>query len=608
MVKHQYLKSTRRMFGKHFVRLLSIAAIFLVTVSLVSGLGDVVNNIYHSINTSYHEDNIHDFLIRSTANNADDIKNIEDKLNELKDDLGINRIEEYYSYDIPHPTNPKYSTRYIYFDKEKNDIDRLEIIEGRLPTGLNEVAVERVTKDFNNRHVGDVIDLPYGGLTVVGVVKNPTMIALSKEPSDYFTEEEPNYLNDVFYLDSSVYPYSFIAPTLEITLKNRDNLYAFDDNYKSVIDIAKSRIELVAKGFASEDVAILSLYECYSLYSLHEVSDKVGVLAVSFIAFFLLIAALVVYSSMSRLLDEDRPSIATLKTLGYSNFAITSRYTLYVLLAGLTGAAISIAPSAFVNRIILNAFSIQYAMKEVALPFVGNFYFILASVLIAITLILTFVKASKVAKQKPVELLTHKAPKVGKKVFLEYIKPIWSRLSFKYKSTVRNIFLFKSRLIMTLLSIIGSTMLVFASLSLFDKSFVLEGFDSVRIISIVLIIFSGALAALVIYNLTNINVSERTREIATLMVLGYRNNETTGYIYREIYILAIIGAIIGLPLGVVFVQAVFNYVYIGGVEDTNWWSYIITPIITLIFAFIATLLLRRKIVKTDMNDSLKVLE
>lgn len=607
-MKHQYLKSTRRMFGKHFVRLLSIAAIFLVTVSLVSGLGDVVNNIYHSINTSYHEDNIHDFLIRSTTNNIADIKKVEDKLSELKDDLGIDRIEEYYSYDIPHPTNPKYSTRYIYFDKEKNDIDRLEIIEGRLPVGPDEVAVERVTKDFNNRHIGDVIDLPYGGLTVVGVVKNPTMIALSKEPSDYFTEEEPNYLNDVFYLDSSVYSYSIIAPTLEITLKNRDNLYAFDDNYKNVIDIAKSRIELVAKGFASEDVAILTLYECYSLYSLHEVSDKVGVLAISFIAFFLLIAALVVYSSMSRLLDEDRPSIATLKTLGYSNFAITSRYTLYVLLAGLTGATISIAPSAFVNRIILNAFSIQYAMKEVALPLVGGFYFILASVLIAITLILTFVKASKIAKQKPVELLTHKAPKIGKKVFLEYVKPIWSRLSFKYKSTVRNIFLFKSRLIMTLLSIIGSTMLVFASLSLLDKSFVLEGFSSVRIISIVLIIFSGALAALVIYNLTNINVSERTREIATLMVLGYRNNETTGYIYREIYILAVIGAIIGLPLGVVFVQAVFNYVYIGGVEDTNWWSFIITPIVTLIFAFIATLLLRRKIVKTDMNESLKVLE
>ena len=270
MVKKQYAKSTGRMFLKHFVRLLSIAAIFLVTVSLVSGLGDVETNIYRSIDASYQEDNIHDFVIRSTEKgDNEEMFAIKDRLTEFKDKLNIKDVEEYYTLDIPHQGKKNRSRRHIFFDEGKNTVDRLEVLEGRLPKGLGEVAVERATKDFNNRHIGDVIDFPdYGSLTVVGVVKDPTMVALSKEPSDYFTEESPNYLNDVFYFDGSVYEYALVPMSLRITLKNHNQLSAFNGDYEDVINIAKGQIDFAIKDIVSDDhFVLLTLYLFFLIYN-----------------------------------------------------------------------------------------------------------------------------------------------------------------------------------------------------------------------------------------------------------------------------------------------------------------------------------------------------
>ena len=198
--------------------------------------------------------------------------------------------------------------------------------------------------------------------------------------------------------------------------------------------------------------------------------------------------------------------------------------------------------------------------------------------------------------------------KKGKKVLLERVKFLWNRLSFKYKSTLRNIFLFKSRFFMTVLSVIGATVLVFAGFGLLDCTQNIENGISLVTVSIALIAFSALLCALVIYNITNINVSERNREIATLMVLGYKNNEVTGYIFREIYIMSAIGAILGLPLGILFLQFVFYLIDFGSLSEIHWWTYLIAPIVTMLFSFLSTFFLYRKIVKTDMNASLKILE
>ena len=161
---------------------------------------------------------------------------------------------------------------------------------------------------------------------------------------------------------------------------------------------------------------------------------------------------------------------------------------------------------------------------------------------------------------------------------------------------------------MTVISVVGATVLVFAGLGLFNCAVNYGEAGSLIGISAVLILFSGVLCALVVYNLTNINVSERTREIATLMVLGYHEREVTGYIYREVYIMCAIGAVLGVPLGMLFVNFVFDFISFGSLAEVEWWSYVLTPVLTMVFGFISTLLLRKKIVKTDMNASLKTVE
>ena len=92
------------------------------------------------------------------------------------------------------------------------------------------------------------------------------------------------------------------------------------------------------------------------------------------------------------------------------------------------------------------------------------------------------------------------------------------------------------------------------------------------------------------------------------MVLGYDEKEVQGYIFREVYIMSFIGAILGIPLGMLFVHFVFAQISFGSLGEIGWWDYVLTPLVTMLFSFLSTKLLKSKITKTDMNASLKTLE
>ncbi|MCQ2752949.1 MAG: ABC transporter permease [Bacilli bacterium] len=619
VIKKAYLKSTARLFKKHIVRLLSIAAIFVVTVALDSGLGDVETDIKKSINASYHEDEIHDFVIRGS-----DVEAIKGEIENKKDELDVEKTEIFYTVDFPdeRENGDMFAKRVIYRDfSNENSLDRLTLLQGRMPEKAGEILVERETVDIIKHDLNESVEFEVSGqtfsATIVGIAKNPTMVAMQKEPSDYTGTGKNERIDDVFYYDTQFdqpsYILKAIGGALNIKLNDpiRKTFEGYSNKYESQIKTARNKINNL-QTVKDNQATVLSLYENFSLYSLNSYAAKVGNIALIFIIFFILIAILVIYSTMSRLLDEQRSSTATLKTLGYSNLAIGMRFVIFGLVAGLIGIAISVAPARLVTSVILNAFTIQYAMKAITFPIVGRFFFIMAAIVLVSSLTLILIKSIKMADAKPVELLTHKAPKVGKMILLERCKKLWNKMSFKFKSTWRNVFLFKARLLMTVLSIVASTILVYASFSLLDCTIANrdKGLDALFFISLILIVFSGALCALVVYNITNINISERTREIATLMVSGYTDQEVTGYIFREIYILTIMGAVLGLPAGVGFMAFVYHYIDVPilGFEFVNWWTYLLAPIVTCLFAVLATLLLRRKIIKTDMNESLKVLE
>ncbi len=135
--------------------------------------------------------------------------------------------------------------------------------------------------------------------------------------------------------------------------------------------------------------------------------------------------------------------------------------------------------------------------------------------------------------------------------------------------------------------------------------------SSVNMIVVVLVVAAAALAFIVLYNLTNINITERQREIATLKVLGFTPREVDLYIYRETILLTILGALIGLGFGVVLesfviVTAEVDYVMFG--REIHGMSFVIAFLVTLSFAVVVMLFMKRKLARVDMIESLKSLE
>lgn len=178
-----------------------------------------------------------------------------------------------------------------------------------------------------------------------------------------------------------------------------------------------------------------------------------------------------------------------------------------------------------------------------------------------------------------------------------------------YKSTLRNVFRYVSRFLMSVISLAFLTGLVLTGLALLDLCiFHLTNTAAIVGISIVIIVFAGLLTAVVIYTLTNISIGERNREIATLMVLGYSDKEVTGYIYREIYINSLIGALFGYPVGALLSWLLYSLIGSGVVGGISWFMWLAAPVVILLFTFLVTLLLKRKILSVDMNDSLKAVE
>ena len=584
-------KNTVRLFKRHIARLITIIAIVIVSVGFMSGIGEVEGKVGIAIDNQYKSQNVADLYLKS----QNEYGFLPSQLEKINDRFKNDQIEVFFSYETKID---EVVTRIYNLNLDKNQISKLKLLEGSLPENQSQILAERGTDGYTYHQIGEKINLNGKEYEVCGIVYNPMLSIKVNEVS--FAYENEN-LGQAFYLNSENPP---MINDVYVSFNDRELFNSFCDDYKKTIDNLKIEIsELLGK-----DVNVLSLYENMGLYSLNEYSNKVGMIGIIFVVFFLLVTLLIVYSAMNRLYDEERGKIACQKTLGYSNFAIIKGYLLFVLTGTVIGGILAYFVGLGLTNIIYIAFGIQYEMPP--FPAETTLYYYLTTFLIVVvaTVTLTLLTGLSVAKKPPVDLLTKKSAKVGGKVIVERVPLIWNRLSFKHKSTLRNVFLFKSRFLMTVTSVIGGAVLVFAGIGILNCAQGMENSTSLIFVATALIIFSLALCALTIYNLTNINVSERNREIATLMVLGYDEKEVQGYIFREVYIMSFIGAILGIPLGMLFVHFVFAQINIGNLSQIGWWDYVLTPLVTMLFSFISTKLLKGKIKRTDMNASLKTLE
>lgn len=538
-------------------------------------------------------------------------------------------------------------------------------------------------------------------------------------------------------------------------------------------------------------------------------ADRVDAIAQVFPVFFFLVAALVCLTTMTRMVDEQRTYIGTLKALGYSKISIASKYLLYAAAASLSGSVFGVLIGFRVfPTVIFNAYEIMYTLPPVITEFNTFYAAISTAFAVLATTTAAWVACYNELAETPALLMRPKAPKIGKRVFLERIGFIWSRLNFTRKITMRNLLRYKRRFFMTVFGIGGCTALLLSGFGLKDsimsivtKQFnelyeynmviglkesinfsentglidivmsdhrisdsmymkeqtidigagetsksvslivpqdtkKMESFINLRIrtsglkvpltddgvvlteklantlhvgigdeiyikdgdtkrinvkvagitenyvshyvymspnlyetaygekvkfqeltakitstsedfenklstdliknsdissisfttgisknfndiisslnyIVLVLIISAGALAFVVLYNLTNINVTERLREIATIKVLGFYDKEVSAYVYRENVILTLIGMILGLVLGIflhkfIVVTAEVDYVMFG--RDIKPLSYLYSSLLTVFFSGLVNLIMHFKLKKISMVESLKSID
>ena len=196
----------------------------------------------------------------------------------------------------------------------------------------------------------------------------------------------------------------------------------------------------------------------------------VDAIANAFPIFFVLIAALVCTTTMTRMVNDERTLIGTMKAMGYGSGAIMSKYLLYsgssALLGCLGGYYIG---TAAIPRIIWVAYNICYHYADLNYFFNKVMYVLCLAVAVPGTLLVTWLACRSELTGRPAELIRPKAPAVGKRVLLEYVKPLWNRMSFLSKVTVRNAFRYRSRVIMMLLGIGGCTALMVAGYGVKDS-------------------------------------------------------------------------------------------------------------------------------------------
>lgn len=620
MVK-TYFKTVRRMFRHHLIRLFSLIGIILISVGFISGIGSPTDMIRDSMENYYRNQNVSDFIVKSKTGSFS-----EEQIAAVRSRYGEKHVNTGMSLDIQ--TGEKRSLRLYFLDFDAWSINVPELVDGEKVTGdgKNLVYAEAADNVIKGYSIGEEVEIDLGAalklpmeykitVTVQGIVRSPLTFGKDGEPSYNNPEgtEIPDnmgeigkldLLDNILYCPMSVLPVP-VKGDLYITAQDRTLFDSFSDDYKAYVEEEKTALA----GLLGDDTEVITLYDNYSFKSILSSADKVRGIGDILMFIFIAVTLLVVLSSMMRLMEEERAQIACLKTLGYSSFSAVMRYVLFALVALVAGGGGGFFVGDGVSWLMCYVFGYGYDMPPISVVVNPGYYFLSTGAILAVTVTAVFALGMRMTGDTPANLLRPKPPKKGKRVLLENIPFIWNRLAFRYKSSLRNVLRYKMRFFMMLVSVAVSAGLVFAGLALLDMC-IFDDFGSSAIIgiAIVVVVFAGLLTAVVINTLTTINISERNREIATLMVLGYHDREICGYIYREIYISTFIGILFGYPVGIGLATLVFKTIGFGTVGGVNWFMWLLVPVIVFGFTLLVTLLLRPKIVKTRMNESLKAVE
>ena len=271
---------------------------------------------------------------------------------------------------------------------------------------------------------------------------------------------------------------------LEDAQKQLDEGWAEFEQGKAdaILELEKGRLRLVAADGELQDawntIQTLVVPDVYALtrntnvsyLSLESNSDIVEGVSTVFPAFFLLIAALVCITTMTRMVEEERTQIGTLKALGYSNAAIAGKYLAYAGSAAIIGCGLGVIVGSIVFPVILwQAYNIILNITpNIELRLNWGLCGVVVAAYTAVSLLVTWYCCRMELREVPAELIRPKPPTTGKKILLEHL-PFWNKISFLNKVMLRNIFRYRQRLLMMIVGIGGCTALLVTGFGVRDS-------------------------------------------------------------------------------------------------------------------------------------------
>ena len=514
------IKSTLREITKSLGRYLAIIAIVALGVGFFAGLIQARNVMVTTVNKLVTDQNLNDFqMVSSLGFEAADVDRIKSELRPEIESGKISHVEGFKTQDSLYDGNDKVSSVIKAISLPEKGVDMPRVSKGRLPKGSGECLAD--DEFFSKEDIGKTISIarPDGekkeekaaresfkteSFKIVGIGSSP--LYLNDERG--YTNLGNGNVRAFIYVPKKAFDTNFYT-SVNIALKNRPKIYTKDyenlvedlrkemsaamkvganSRYDRLVEDAKSAVNTQFQGMGLEKAPKSVIEEAvnkvdkpvtYLLdrgdnpgYSAFESdSNIVRGIANVFPAFFFLVAALVVMTSMARLVDEQRTEIGVLKALGYRDGSILSKYLFYAGSATIIGTVSGYLLGSYIFPLaIWNAYQATYHFDTpIRYPYDFVLGFATLIVCLAGALGATLIAFHEDRKGMPASLIIPKAPKEGKRIFLEKIPLIWKHFSFLYKVTFRNIFRYKKRLFMMLLGIGGCTALLLTGFGINDS-------------------------------------------------------------------------------------------------------------------------------------------
>ena len=472
-MKRALLKDSIKEIKNTYKRFISILLMAFLGVGFFAGIRAASPDMLDTLDKYYKDQNVYDIEIISTLGVTDE------DVEEISHIENIEEVEASFETDGKiEIENKEIIVKLITL----GEINQPVLLEGSFPTAENECLVEQEFLTENNKKIGDTVQInvetmqDYNGneiqylknneMKIVGTVQSPLYISSDRGTSSLGTGKIDYY---TYILKENVN--TEIYTKIYAKVKDADKYITSEDDYEEYIENVKSEIEEIKAESETLTWYILDRNSNAGYVSFIQDTKSIANLGRVFPLVFFAVAALISLTSMTRMVEEQRMQIGTLKALGYNKFQIMEKYILYASLASIIGGVAGMCVGFVLLPPILWAlYSASYQISESIL--IGFKWQIGGAGLLIISICIigaTLYAVIRELKSTPATLMRPKAPKAGNRVILEKIPFIWKRLNFIQKVTVRNIFRYKKRFIMTIIGIFGCTSLIVTGFGIKDS-------------------------------------------------------------------------------------------------------------------------------------------